>query len=95
MTYENWSWKVLSKYEKLFNCVIVVARRLKRADRSFTHHAPVLRNNCLHVPRELRYPVCHTLSTNLSGSTNHILALSTSQFHSRVETYLFQQSFLL
>jgi len=43
------------------------------------------------LPTELRYP--QTSSNNLSGSTNHLLALSASLFHSRLETHLFQQSF--
>jgi exonuclease III len=67
-----------------------VNSRLKISDRSFTHHAPALWNS---LPKDLRYPVCRSSSTNLSASTNHLLALSASQFHSRLKTHLFLQSF--
>jgi len=60
---------------------------LKITDRSSTHYAPALWNS---LPNELRYPVCHTSSTNLSCSTNHLLALSVSQFYSWLKTRLFQ-----
>ena len=68
-----------------------VNSRLKITDRSFTYHTPALWNS---LPKELRYPLSLTSSTNLLHSTNHhLLALSPSQFHSKLKTHLFQQSF--
>jgi len=63
-----------------------VNSRLKITDWSFTHHTPALWNS---LPKDLRYPLSQTSSTNLSLSTNyHLLALSTSQFHSKLKTHL-------
>ncbi len=65
--------------------------RLKITDRSFTHHAPLLWNS---LPTELRQPVIHSLHTTQSDSTiTPLLALSASQFHSKLKTHLFRQSF--
>ena len=64
--------------------------RLKITDRSFTHHAPILWNA---LPKELRQHGIHTSHTNQSDSTIPVLALSTSQFHSKLKTHLFRQSF--
>jgi len=68
-----------------------VNARLKITDRSFTYHAPALWNS---LPKDLRYPLNQTSSTNLSHTTNNqLLALSPSQFHSKLKTHLFLQSF--
>jgi len=68
-----------------------VNSRLKTTNRSFTYHAPALWNS---LPKDLRYPLSQTSSTNLSHLTNHhLLALSASQFHAKLKTLLFHQSF--
>jgi len=67
-----------------------VYSRLKITNRSFTHHAPFLWNS---LPKELRQPASLSLHTNQSESTAPILALPTSQFHSKLKTHLFRQSF--
>jgi len=54
---------------------------LKITDISFTYH-PALWNS---LPKDRRYPLSHTSSSNLSHSTNHHLALSASQFHSKLK----------
>jgi hypothetical protein len=62
--------------------------RLKITDRSFSHHAPVLWNN---LPLAMRQ-----LSTHAHSQTHlpsPLLALSSSQFHARLKTYLFHQSY--
>ena len=64
-----------------------VCSRLKLTDRSFTHHAPVLWNN---LPKHLRQPAPQHPSSNQTGST---LALSSSQFHAKLKTVLFNLSF--
>ena len=64
--------------------------RLKVTDRSFTHYAPVLWNR---LPKEFRQPAIHSPHTNQSVSTTTLLALSSSQFHSKLKTHLFRQSF--
>ena len=66
------------------------ASRLKITNRSFTHQAPRLWNS---LPKELRQPVTQSLHTTQSHTTTPILALSTSQFHSKLKTHLFRQSF--
>ena len=60
------------------------------ANRSFTHHAPVLWNRLL---KELRQPVVHSSLTYPSASTTSLLALSPSLVHSKLKTHLFRQSF--
>lgn len=62
--------------------------RLKITDRSFHHHAPVLWNK---LPPEMRQPNSHTLSQ--TSLPTPLLALSSSQFHNRLKTYLFLQSY--
>ena len=62
--------------------------RLKITDRSFAHHAPVLWNN---LPPEMRRLTSHDHSHNTLLTP--LLALSPSQFHTRLKTYLFHQSF--
>ena len=65
-----------------------VCSRLKLTDRSFTHHAPILWNS---LPKQLRQLTPHhDPSINQSGST---LALSSSQFHAKLKTFLFNRSF--
>ena len=66
-----------------------VRSRLKVTDRSFTHHAPVLWNS---LPKQLRQPSAHQ---SLATPTDHtpLLALSSHQFHSKLKTFLFDQSF--
>jgi len=62
-------------------------------DISLTYHAPALWNS---QPKDLRYLLSQTSSrpTSLSLTTNdHLLALSASQFHSKLKTHLFLQSF--
>ena len=62
--------------------------RLKITDRSFTHYAPVLWNR---LPKEFRQPAIHFPHTNQSDSTTTLLALSSSQFHSKLKTHVFRQ----
>jgi len=64
-----------------------VSSSLKLTDKSFTHHAPVLWN-CL--PKQLRQPTPHHPSINQTLST---LALSSSQFHAKLNKFLFSWSF--
>ena len=65
-----------------------VCSRLKLTDRSSTHHAPILWNS---LPKQLRQLTPHhDPSINQSGST---LALSSSQFHAKLKTFLFNRSF--
>jgi len=45
-----------------------VNSRLKITDRSFTYHDPTLWNS---LPKDLRYPLFQTSSTNLSHTTNY------------------------
>ena len=66
-----------------------VRSRLKLTDRSFTHHAPLLWNN---LPKQLRQPTPRHSHISLSESTP-LLALSSSQFHSKLKTFLFDKSF--
>jgi len=66
-----------------------VRSRLKLTNRSFTHHAPVLWNT---LPRHFRQPTPHQSLLTLTDSTP-LLALSSSQFHSKLKTFLFDQSF--
>jgi len=68
-----------------------VNSRHKITDRSFTYQAPALWDS---LPKDLRYPLSQTSSTNLSHSTNHLLALSASQFLSlKLKTHLFHRLF--
>jgi len=68
-----------------------VSSLLKIANRSFTHQAPVL---CIALPKELRQPVVHSSQPDkLYSTAPPILAQSTSQFHSKLKTHLFQKSF--
>ena len=61
-----------------------VTSRLNITDRSFSHHAPVIWNQ---LPAEMRL----LTSTEITGLNP--LALSSSQFHTRLKTYLFHKSF--
>jgi len=63
-----------------------VCSSLKLMHRSFTHHAPVLWSS---LPKQHRIPTPHHLSINQTGST---LALSSSQFHTKLKTFLFNRS---
>ena len=64
-----------------------VCSRLKLTDRSFTHSS-VLWNS---LPKQLhQLTPHHAPSTNLSGFT---LALSSSQFHAKLKTFLFNRPF--
>jgi len=65
-----------------------VRSRLKLTDRSFTHHAPVLWNS---LPKQLRQP--SALSHGTATDSSPLLALSSHQFHSKLKTFLFEQSF--
>jgi len=67
-----------------------VRSRLKVTDRSFTHHAPVLWNS---LPKQLRQPSAPLSLVTATDSTPP-LALSSHQFHSKLKTFLFEQSFL-
>jgi len=63
--------------------------RLKITSRSFYHEAPALWNS---LPAYLRIP--SEVSTSTSAVSNPpLLALSNSNFHKRLKTYLFHQSF--
>jgi len=66
-----------------------VRSRVKITNRSFTHHAPVLWNS---LPKQLRQPSAHQ---SLGTPPDHtpLLALSLHQFHSKLKTFLFDQSF--
>ena len=66
-----------------------VRSRLKLTNRSFTHHAPVLWNT---LPIHFRQPTPHQSLLTLTDSIP-LLALSSSQFHSKLKTFLFEQSF--
>jgi len=66
-----------------------VCSRLKLTDRSFTHYAPVLWNT---LPKQLRKPSLHHSVRTPTDSTP-LLALSSHQFHSKLKTFLFDQSF--
>jgi hypothetical protein len=66
-----------------------VQSRLKITDRSFTHHAPKLWNN---LPKELRLHAAHHPHSNQPYPLP-LLALSPSQFHSKLKTHLFHLSF--
>ena len=66
-----------------------VRSRLKVTDRSFTHHAPVLWNS---LPKQLRQPSAR-LSLGTPSDSTPLLALSSHQFHSKLKTFLFDQSF--
>ena len=66
-----------------------VHSRLKLTDRSLTDHARVLWNS---LPKQLRQPTPrHSCITNIDSAP--LLALSASQFHSKLKTFLFDQSF--
>jgi hypothetical protein len=66
-----------------------VRSRLKVTDRSFTYYAPVLWNS---LPKQLRLPSMH-LSLGTPTDSTSLLALSSHQFHSKLKTFLFDQSF--
>ena len=66
-----------------------VTSRLKITNRSFFHHAPILWNNLL----EMRQTSSSTHSNTMPTSIFPCLALSSSQFHSRLKTYLFHHSY--
>ena len=65
-----------------------VTSRLKLTNRSFTHYAPALWNT---LPLEMRQPTSSTHPPNTSNMP--ILALSSSQFHNRLKTFLFHLSY--
>src|SRR5664279_3736718 len=67
-----------------------VTSHLKITNRSFFHHAPILWNN---LPVEMRHTSSSTHSNNMPTSVLPCLALSSSQFHSRLKTYLFHHSY--
>jgi len=56
---------------------------------SFTHHAPVLWNS---LPKQLRQPSAPP-SHGIATVSSPLLALSSHQFHSKLKTFLFEQSF--
>ena len=62
--------------------------RLKITNRSFSHHAPVIWNK---LPLEMRQLAVHTNSQ--ANSCAPLLALSSLQFHNRLKTFLFHQSY--
>jgi len=66
-----------------------VRSRLKVTDRSFIHHAPVLWNS---LPKQLRQPAAPP-SHGTATDSAPILALSSLQFHSKLKTFIFEQSF--
>lgn len=73
------------------SCVVTLQRppvlsRLKLTNRSFTHHAPVLWNS---LPEQLRLPTHHKSESDFIPP----LALSSSQFHSKLKAFLFHRSF--
>src|SRR5664279_4763538 len=65
-----------------------VTSRLKLTNTSFTHYAPALWNT---LPLEMRQPTSSTHPPNTSNMP--ILALSSSQFHNRLKTFLFHLSY--
>ena len=69
-----------------------VTSRLKIMDRSFTHHAPVLWNSLPHR-HPLRLPAIHSSPVNQNDATTSLFALFSSQFHSKLKTHLFDQSY--
>src|SRR5664279_196016 len=71
-------------------CRPTVTSRLKITNRSFFHHTPVLWNN---LPVEMRQTFSSTHSNTMPTSIFPCLALSSSQFHSRLKTYLFLHSY--
>jgi len=66
-----------------------VCSRLKITDISFTHHAPVLWNS---LPKQLHHPSAPPSHVTATDSSL-LLALSSQQFHSKLKTCLFEQSF--
>jgi len=62
---------------------------LKVTNRSFTDHATVLWNS---LPKQLRQPLTPPSLVAATDSTPP-LALSSHQFHSKLKTFLFEQSF--
>ena len=63
--------------------------RLHLNDRSFSYYAPILWNS---LPKEFRQPASH--STTIPASVPvPVLALSSSQFHSKLKTFLFSHSY--
>jgi len=66
-----------------------ICSRLKITDRSFTHHPPVLWNS---RPKQLQQPSAPP-SCGTATDSSPLLALSSHQFHSRLKTFLFEQSF--
>jgi len=81
-----WAWRKPGQWGVKPRNVITLQRptgnsRLKITDIAFTHHAPAIWTS---PTKELRCPICHTSSNNLSSSTNHLVTLSVFQFHSRL-----------
>jgi len=66
-----------------------VRSRLKLTDRSFTHHATVLWNS---LPKQLWQPSAPP-SLGTATDSSPLLAMSSHQFHSKLKTFLFEQSF--
>jgi len=59
-----------------------------KVNRSFTHHAPVLWNS---LPKQLRQPSAPPSLVTATDSTPP-LTLSSHQFHSKLNTFLFEQT---
>jgi len=65
-----------------------VRSHLKVTDRSFTHHAPVLWNS---LPKQLRQPLAPPSFGTVTDFAPP-LTMSSHQFHSKLKTFLFEQS---
>jgi len=68
-----------------------VSSRLKLTDRSFIHHALAVLWNSL--PKQLRQPSAPRSSLGTATDSSPLLTLSSHQFHSKLKTFLFEQSF--
>jgi len=70
---------------------VKISEQVRCLDLSLNYHAPALWNS---LPKDLHYPLSQTSSTHLSHTTNdQLLALSPSQFHCKLKTHLYLQSF--
>jgi len=85
----------VQSYRTTLSSVIITLQRpsvclcLKITDRSFTHHAPVLWNS---LPKQLRQPSAPPSHGTATDSIT-LLAIFSHQFHSKLKTFLFEQSF--
>ena len=61
--------------------------RLHVNDRSFSYYAPILWNS---LPKEFRQPAAHSFDATCF---HPVLALSSSEFHSKLKTFLFTHSY--